>query len=389
MNPPDPESKSNNFLFAALVGSIAVLFGIFGCYAFIGYSAGGIERGYPGPDIDDEASKYADRTPQWSAGGDQIVVNVEHWVLAVNVSGGEPFDIRGKRGWRQYSPSLSLDGRVAYETRPSGSRERRIALTDLLGSDLEVFPQEKEHYAIHPVWSKDGEHLAYVTYASRSSDSPKDRWLTIVDAAGSGETHSILLDHEFALYKPVWSNDGKDIAFLESFANRYRIRTVSRDGTDVRVFNEMLIDSKTVGISRPAWSLGDDRLYFVKRAELPSGSWNSSLYSIGSNGANEAMIADLGDITVDEIKLSPDGSMLLLDGSHVVNVDGTGLRGFQRDYGASPGYGSWSPDGSRIAVFTGRDYPQYRHVTSGGRLYTMSPDGSDVRTLINWPSAEE
>ena len=40
MNPPDPESKSNNFLFAALVGSIAVLFGIFGCYAFIGYLAG-------------------------------------------------------------------------------------------------------------------------------------------------------------------------------------------------------------------------------------------------------------------------------------------------------------------------------------------------------------
>ena len=315
-------------------------------------------------------------------------MNVEDRVLGVNVSGGETFEIRRKRGRKQYSPFLSPDGRVVYETRPFGSRERRIAVTDLLGSELEVFPKEKQHYAIHPAWSKDGKHLAFITYTSSG-----DRWLTIVDAAGSTGTHSIPLEATNGGGKPVWSNDGRYIAFLESFATgnpapyryKYRFRTLSRDGTHVRVFTEMLADFKTVGVSLPAWSLEGDRLYFVKRTRheaLPSGRWDSSLYSIGNDGANEAMIANLGDITVDEVKLSPDGGMLLLDGSHVVNVDGTGLKSFMRDYGASPGYASWSPDGSRIAVFTGREYPHYRYVTSGGKLYTMATDGSVVRTLL-------
>ena len=165
---------------------------ILGCFGLVILAVSGMEGGYPVPNIDDVASKYADRTPQWSAGGERLVVNVEHRVLGVNVSGGEPFDIRGKRGWRQYSPSLSLDGRVAYETRRSGSSsERRIAVTDLLGSELEDFPQEEELYAFHPVWSPNGKHLAFVTHNSRSSDALEDRWLTILDAAGSGETRSI------------------------------------------------------------------------------------------------------------------------------------------------------------------------------------------------------
>ena len=289
---------------------------------------------------------------------------------------------------------------MAYETRPSGSREQRIALTDLLGSELEVFPQEKQHYAIHPVWPRDGKHLAFITYTSPASASPEGRWLTIVDGAGSGETHSIPLDSEGVLYKPVWSNDGNHIAFLESFRTgdpspyqyRYRLRTISRDGTDARIFTGTLADFKTVGASLPAWSLEDDRLYFIKRnrhEQLPSGSWNSSLYSVGSDGANEDMIADLGDVTVDEVKLSPDGSMLLLDGAYVVNVDGTGLKSLSKDFGVSPGYASWSPDGSRIAVFTGTDYVRYGYLVVGGRLYIMGPDGSDVLTLLSCYGADK
>ena len=143
MNSPNSDSKFVKFVLVAILVTLIALVAILGCFGLVIFAVSGMEGGYPEPDIDDEASKYADRTPQWSADGQNIVVNVEDWVLGVNVSGGEPFDIRGKRGWRQYSPSLSLDGRVAYETRRSGSSELRIAVTDLLGSELEDFPQER------------------------------------------------------------------------------------------------------------------------------------------------------------------------------------------------------------------------------------------------------
>ena len=68
--------------------------------------------------------------------------------------------------------------------------------------------------------------------------------------------------------------------------------------------------------------------------------------------------------------MSPDGSSVLLDGAHVVNVDGTGFISFS-DYGVRPGSASWSPDGSRIAVYIPFD-----------RLVTLAPDGSDVRVLL-------
>ena len=392
MNSLNSDSKFVKFVLVAILVTLIVLVVILGCYGLVLFAATQIERGYSGYNAwDAEASQLADRTPQWSSDGQRIVVNVEDRIVGVNVNGGEPLDIRGRK---QYSPSLSRDGRVAYETRPSGGREQRIALTDPPGSELEVLPREKHHYAVHPVWSRDGKHLAFITYTSPASTLPEGRWLTIVDATGSGETHPIPLDSKSVLHKPVWSNDGNHIALLESYATgnpspyqyRYRLRTISRDGKDVRIFTGTLADFKTVGVSLPTWSLGDDRLYFIKRnrhEQLPSGLWNSSLYSVGSDGTNENMIADLGDITVGEIKLSPDGSMLLLGGSYVVNVRGAGLMSFLTDFGVTPGYASWSPDGSKIAVFTGEGYLKYGYVGDGGRLYTMVPDGSDVRTLLS------
>ena len=313
----------------------------------------------PSLNVNSNEFRYADRTPRWSADGQVIVVNPEKQLLGVNLNGGEPFDIRGKTGKNQYSPSLSPDGRVAYQigfdNGVSDTYERHTAIADLSGSKLEVFPQERQRSPIYPVWSPDGKRLAFIT---EPISSPGGRWLTIVDPAGPTARHSIPPGFQKFSNKPVWSNNGKHIAFLESdeTGNRFpddsriRISTISMDGTDVRVLAETwvasreppgrdalrgkfvsvpartLVPSLAPLLSLPAWSPDDNDLYFVMGEQLPDGSWESSLYSVGSDGANERMIASLGDFMVSEVKLSPDGSMLLLDGSHVVNVDGTSLR---------------------------------------------------------------
>lgn len=385
----------------------------------------GTRKSFPEPSLDVNCNEfqYADRTPRWSADGQVIVVNPGERLLGVNLNGGEPFVIRGNTGERQYSPSLSRDGRVAYqigfENRVSDTYERHTAIADLSGSEVEFVAQERHCSSIYPVWSPDGKRLAFITEPISSREG---RWLSIVDAVGPTARHSIPPGFQKFSNKPVWSNNGKHIAFLESDGagnrfpddSRIRISTISRDGTDVRVLAETwvasreppgrnalrrkivsvpartLVPSLAPLLSLPAWSKDDDGLYFVMGEQLPDGSWESSLYSVGSDGANERMIASLGDFMVSEVKLSPDGSMLLLDGSHVVNVDGTGLRGFQSDYGSPPGYASWSPDGSRIAVLRDTRFLEPKTATwvDGWELYTIAPDDSGFRTLFRLPDGK-
>ena len=122
--------------------------------------------------------QYADRTPRWSADGQVIVVNPGERLLGVNLNGGEPFVIRGNTGERQYSPSLSPDGRVAYQigfdNRVSDTYERHTAIADLSGSEVEFLPQERQRSSIYPVWSPDGKRLAFITEPISSREG---RWL--------------------------------------------------------------------------------------------------------------------------------------------------------------------------------------------------------------------
>ena len=215
----------------------------------------GTRKSFPEPSLDVNCNEfqYADRTPRWSADGQVIVVNPGERLLGVNLNGGEPFVIRGNTGERQYSPSLSRDGRVAYqigfENRVSDTYERHTAIADLSGSEVEFVAQERHCSSIYPVWSPDGKRLAFITEPISSREG---RWLSIVDAVGPTARHSIPPGFQKFSNKPVWSNNGKHIAFLESDGagnrfpddSRIRISTISRDGTDVRVLAETWVASR-------------------------------------------------------------------------------------------------------------------------------------------------
>ncbi len=113
-----------------------------------------------------------------------------------------------------------------------------------------------------------------------------------------------------------------------------------------------------------------------------------TLNSVRSDGSDERELVNLTDfreadqLSVREISLSPDGSSLLLDGRHVVNVDGTGFISLG-NYGLGPGYASWSPDGSRITVYYNPKVDG-RLIWRSIALVTLAPDGSDVRVLLRY-----
>ena len=193
MTPLHPESKLDYFLLAAIALAIVVGLGYVAFWGLLGYGLSGFER-FPEPSLDVNCNEfqYADRTPRWSADGQLIVVNPGERLLGVNLNGGEPFVIRGNTGERQYSPSLSRDGRVAYqigfENRVSDTHERHTAIADLSGSEVEFVAQERHCSSIYPVWSPDGKRLAFITEPISSREG---RWLSIVDAVGPTARHSI------------------------------------------------------------------------------------------------------------------------------------------------------------------------------------------------------
>ena len=188
------------------------------------------------------------------------------------------------------------------------------------------------------VWSPDGRELALVL--TKGVRRP--------DPGGTGPAIYIL-DIENLKLRPVtatvsppsWSPDGKRIAFARFDGREVAVFTSAADGSDVRRV-------ATIPGSRPVEGTSQD--------------WRFEWISI--------------------MAWSPDGSRILYscgDEICVVTVDGLALArfgGVLTDAGASV----WSPDGSRIAVagvFSSEKYDRNRVV-----LYTVAPDGSDVRILV-------
>ena len=348
--------------FALIMGACVVLvimyFVVF--FGIIGYR---MESSEPY----DPAKSVRAAAPEWTPDGSRIIFG--HWggIYAVSQDGSSLSRIHGSDDDDFYhTPAIYGDGsRIAYSKYQGDERWERLS-SALDGSDIRETSEDfdrgfatfawRDPYSVSPNKSR----IVFVESEIRGANNKQARVLYVSESPKEEDRSNWTeLAEGDAIKSPRWSPDGSQLAFVklsrvladDHYSYVYKTQIVALSGSDLSTVNQV--------------------------ADGPGGYFDFKYvagYVDSPYGFND-------------VAWSPDGTKLLVSGPSaisVVNVDGSDFRMLVklRDNPIRQLHLSWSPDGSKIAVYNGNAYE--RVPFTEGALFTMSPDGSDKRVLIEY-----
>ncbi len=213
-------------------------------------------------------------------------------------------------------------------------------------------------------WSPDGTKALVVM-----GFDPRKYQLYVVDK--NGDIRQLTNESvETNVWNPVWSHDGKKIAF-----NGKNLWIINEDGTGLK---QLVQEVENIYAGTIAWSRDDSKIFY-------QAGWSIRTINVDGTGAFE--VVGGGNRTMDDIfSLSPDGQRILFTAStnekvasklYVIDSDGRNQK-LLLDNITSRNVISvgWSPKGDKIAFI------------EDGNLYTINPDGSGratiALTLVNY-----
>jgi len=268
------------------------------------------------------------------------------------------------------SLASELEGKLVFQTTYGGP----FYTIDADGSNLQRIAN-----GIDPVWSPDGEQIAFVRW-----ENPRGVWL--VNADGSDARR--LFDWSETRY-PSWSPDGQEIVFS---------RTESGDGVAALTggFSGVSGDVAVTAGRRPGGPPG---------GRSPSSGATLGIIDVGDGAFREPLPVSIKNLTPD---WSPSGEQIVIasnfsisKGLMIQSVDGSESWLLTSDpYDTTP---VWSPDGTKVAfihrqhdhweiyvvdVATGQqtrltDTPAFNGQSASSVSPAWSPDGNNIAFLTN------
>ena len=306
----------------------------------------------------------------WSPDGNRIVYMSGTQIVVVGADGSARRVISDAKGnqaptWSPGGGDILFAGgdfpNIAIQTMRTDGSGRRIVAPNAGGFDYD------------PVWSPDGKRIAFVT--GIRGQGPRIHLMNV-----DGSERRRLTTLSLAEERPAWSPDGTQIAFQAAGeqngvrdANIY-VTTVST-GETRRITNHRrpFLDET------PSWFPDGQRLAIQSDRD---GTW--STYVIGLDGAVKTRLTRPANYY--NPKWSPDGSTLAFESTrdgnsaiYTVRADGAGL--FKVTDGTSTSaQPNWSPDGKRL-VFASEGG------TAAG-LFIVNVDGSNLQRLTTTTGGE-